>query len=172
MPAIADDAPNAQPWNLCRTRHHFHNAESQVIAAQSQLLVSLVHWACSLPQARRNYRCGGNQLSGNSMTTSCAGRPSANPANFTPSVRSLILNALARSSEGELHCEPWRNPARTQPRPPGITQSRLGLCRDWSRAQRANGSAGIARSIINSRKSDRGYSGASADSVRKAFVFR
>jgi hypothetical protein len=38
------------------------------------------------------------------------------------------------------------------------------LCRDRSRAQRANGSAGIARSIINRRKSDRGYSEASADS--------
>jgi hypothetical protein len=35
------------------------------------------------------------------------------------------LNALARSWEGELHCEPWRNSARTEPRPPGITQSRL-----------------------------------------------
>jgi hypothetical protein len=31
------------------------------------------------------------------------------------------LNALARSWEGEPHGEPWRNPARTEPRPPGIT---------------------------------------------------
>ena len=35
------------------------------------------------------------------------------------------LNALARSWEGEPRGEPWRNPARTEPRPPGITQSRL-----------------------------------------------
>jgi hypothetical protein len=35
------------------------------------------------------------------------------------------LNALARSWEGEPHGEPWRNPARTEPRPPGITQSCL-----------------------------------------------
>jgi hypothetical protein len=37
----------------------------------------------------------------------------------------LSYNALARSWEGELHCETWRNPDRTEPRPPGITQSRL-----------------------------------------------
>jgi hypothetical protein len=35
------------------------------------------------------------------------------------------LNALARSWEGEPHGEPWPNPARTEPRPPGITQSCL-----------------------------------------------
>jgi hypothetical protein len=36
------------------------------------------------------------------------------------------LNALARSWEREPHGKPWRNPARTEPRPPGITQSCLG----------------------------------------------
>ena len=36
------------------------------------------------------------------------------------------LNALARSWEGEPPGEPRRNPARTEPRPPGITQVRLG----------------------------------------------
>jgi hypothetical protein len=36
-----------------------------------------------------------------------------------------VLNAVARSWEGEPHAEPWRNPARTEPRPPGIMQSRL-----------------------------------------------
>jgi hypothetical protein len=35
------------------------------------------------------------------------------------------LNALARSWDGERHGDPWRNPARTEPRPPGIMQSRL-----------------------------------------------
>jgi small conductance mechanosensitive channel len=41
------------------------------------------------------------------------------------SKRPGILNALARSWVGEPHGEPWRNPARTEPRPPGITQSCL-----------------------------------------------
>jgi hypothetical protein len=39
------------------------------------------------------------------------------------------LIALARTWEGEPHGEPWRNPARTEPRPPGITQSRLAVPR-------------------------------------------
>ena len=39
--------------------------------------------------------------------------------------RSGALNALARSWEREPHGEPWRNPARTEPRPPEITQDRL-----------------------------------------------
>jgi hypothetical protein len=37
----------------------------------------------------------------------------------------MPLNALARSWEGEPPGEPQRNPARTEPRPTGITQSRL-----------------------------------------------
>ena len=35
------------------------------------------------------------------------------------------VNSLARSWEGEPPGEPRRNPARTEPRPPGITQDRL-----------------------------------------------
>jgi hypothetical protein len=37
------------------------------------------------------------------------------------------LKALARFWEGEPPGEPRRNPARTEPRPPGITQGRLVL---------------------------------------------
>jgi hypothetical protein len=50
-----------------------------------------------------------------------------------PSVDTFVLNALARSWEGEPPGEPQRNPARTEPRPPGIMQSRLddmtGYCK-------------------------------------------
>jgi hypothetical protein len=36
-----------------------------------------------------------------------------------------LQNALSRSWEGEPQGKPWRYPARTEPRPPGITKSRL-----------------------------------------------
>ena len=42
----------------------------------------------------------------------------------------LRLNAFARFWEGEPPGEPWHHPARTEPRPPGITQGHLAeaLC--------------------------------------------
>ena len=47
------------------------------------------------------------------------------PPFFPSSLFCKHLNALARSWEAEPPGEPRRNPARTEPRPPGITQGRL-----------------------------------------------
>jgi hypothetical protein len=48
------------------------------------------------------------------------------------------------------HCEPWRNPARMEPRPPGITQSRLdAVLTALDEAKEANlGNAGIDDSDV------------------------
>ena len=46
---------------------------------------------------------------------------------YVPERRAIRLNVLARSWEGEPPGEPRRNPARTEPRPPEITQDRLDV---------------------------------------------
>ncbi len=43
------------------------------------------------------------------------------------SPRNVVLNAVARSWEGEPPCEPHHHPARTEPRTPGITKGHLGF---------------------------------------------
>ena len=57
------------------------------------------------------------------------------------------LNHLARSWEGEPPGEPRRNPARTEPRPPGITQGHLGPNPD-SEALELACSRAIAKCVI------------------------
>ena len=54
--------------------------------------------------------------------------PATGATSMAPESR-RSLNALARSWEGEPPGEPRRHPARTEPRPPGITQGRLDLAR-------------------------------------------
>ena len=100
-----------------------------------------------------------------------------------PELLSLLIDRTPKAHVRERGANPRRflprNSMRRKNEPtdtPGSRTARPGrqlvrLCRARQRAA-ANGSAGIARSIINSRKSVRSRSGSSADSFRKSSPLR
>ncbi len=95
--------------------------------------------------ARRNTARPGDTRSGSTCEAGLSGPHAAIATNMRPATVGTLkdedlretrpapniqpnpspLDALARSREGEPLGEPWRNPARTEPRPPGITHGDL-----------------------------------------------